>query len=657
MAGREKKHNKTRKNAIILFADIIGASEISNNCSVEDYDRYISDFHRQAIELKEIIFEGYNEPDQMEFVTRGDEVVLILHSDDKREDLRLAIIFAFYLKLAWFHGLLNRERVKDQLDPREIAIGIHQGPVIFSPHPYDKHLKEKHTQTLRFSSEGYAINLAKRIEGKARMGKSSRIFLSETAHYLVDEPRQQITFEEPKQFNLKGVMAKYLNEIMIPDPKEDESRFIDLIYFLGGGYDIIEKVVDLIKLEEDYIDAYIQWAKSHPMNKTAGLFIVMTNLEDVRVIKLIDQYPWAYQVAGVMAGRMKDWDLSIRNFRNSVEIDSSSPSAFYNLGTALLKKSRLARNKKPRVSKKLLHEACENFEKAGALKKDDEEVFNNWGSAIMDKMRMLSRTDRETAERLFDEAFGKYKKATEIKKDYLEAFYNWGNALDEKALMLRDKSPEQSIKLFDEAIEKYRKVIGIKEDDHGAFSNWGVALDAKARLLSDKNPKEAARLFDEAVKKCRKAIEIKKDYHRAFNNWGVALNDKAMLFKKKNPKKAEKLFIEAGEQFKKAIEIKQDYHEAFNNWTGLLLRLYQLTKKKKHLKEALNKAREGLKITWNVGLEYNKACALALIGEKKEAYASLRKVVTAHPGLKAYAKKDEDWKAYCDDPKFIKIVG
>ena len=210
------------RRAIILFADIIGCSEVSNNRSIEDYDVFINEFHDICVKTRDLLFpkKEYS-VEEIESSIKGDEICLILHSgrdiesdyfssfeiekDKIVKDVSNSILFAVGIKLTWLISQYNRERIKCSLLPRDLGIGIDIGPVSFSVHPATG--REK-------SSEGYSINLAKRIEGVSRAGKHSKIFISKEIKYICNENNIPIEFETEKVFDLKGITTPpYLHEI------------------------------------------------------------------------------------------------------------------------------------------------------------------------------------------------------------------------------------------------------------------------------------------------------------------------------------------------------------------------------------------------------------------------------------------------------------
>lgn len=201
----------SNKQATILFADIAGCAEVSNNHGLEDYAQFLKGFHEAAILARKSVLSSYKEPEEMEFSVRGDEVCLILHSKDDgnsiKEDVQRAILYAIILKLNWLLSKYNQTRVNNSLTPRDLGIGIHHGPVYFDIYP-DNIFGGNNIK----SSEGYSINFTKRIEGCSRKGRFSKIFVSKEIEFLAN--RELIKFRDGEQFDLKGITTQpYIYEI------------------------------------------------------------------------------------------------------------------------------------------------------------------------------------------------------------------------------------------------------------------------------------------------------------------------------------------------------------------------------------------------------------------------------------------------------------
>ncbi len=195
--------------ATILFADMVGCSEISNNSGVTEYNKILSQFHIIANEVKDKILNDYSR-DKIEFKVCGDETCIILHSgkpysqddrnlpsiEDSSEDIKNIIRFALALKLKWLISDYNKERMRNFLTPRNLGIGIHLGQVVYEERKWSENK----------ASEGYAINLAKRIEGASRKGEYWSIFLSEPVKQVLKSLNTSFDFDSvdlPEQF--KGI--------------------------------------------------------------------------------------------------------------------------------------------------------------------------------------------------------------------------------------------------------------------------------------------------------------------------------------------------------------------------------------------------------------------------------------------------------------------
>lgn len=200
--------NKYEYYIVVLFADIVGCSEISNNKKLEDYNNFLSDFQDCFKKVcKHYRTEKYDETEYPFFQAdaRGDEgcLKIFVSKDDDflARDIDTAIQIAFDLKRLWFFTKNNKGRIlMDGLLPVDIGIGIHVGKVYVN--------KEKDDEgNNRYRPEGYVINLAKRVESSSREGKFTNIIISEAArgqlHNLKDEDTYK--FNTPFSITPKGI--------------------------------------------------------------------------------------------------------------------------------------------------------------------------------------------------------------------------------------------------------------------------------------------------------------------------------------------------------------------------------------------------------------------------------------------------------------------
>ena len=175
--------------AVILFADIVGCSEISNEHSVEDYAKILYQFYLTAHSAyRSTPSLGLLGNDAI-FRYAGDEVCLFLLLDkdtkslmSKECDKRIfaALGFSLALKFYWHISEYNLLRIEDHLLPRDVGIGIHVGPIALQNDP-----PKLLGNDCKLSIEGFAINLAKRIEAASHESRGTRIFLSDENNEII----------------------------------------------------------------------------------------------------------------------------------------------------------------------------------------------------------------------------------------------------------------------------------------------------------------------------------------------------------------------------------------------------------------------------------------------------------------------------------------
>ncbi len=200
--------DKNERYIVVLFADIVGCSEISNHKKLKEYNKFVSDFQI----LFEEVCEHYKTQryedrdfDYFQATARGDEGCLKIFPSTSDEslarDIDTAINIAFDLKRKWLFNEHNITRILDDgLLPVDLGIGIHAGKVWVN--------KEGGGEGNEFyRPEGYTINLAKRIESASREGRFTHILLSEAArgqlHNLKDE--DTYVFNDPFPIKPKGI--------------------------------------------------------------------------------------------------------------------------------------------------------------------------------------------------------------------------------------------------------------------------------------------------------------------------------------------------------------------------------------------------------------------------------------------------------------------
>lgn len=215
-APKAERDDKLR-DIVILFADIMGASEVSNHKPPKEYSSFVESFQDTFKELcKQYMKEWYAKYDDQyyQYYARGDEGILMIYPSNDYDEpypgvhVDVAINIALALKRKWISSRSNVIRIKnDHLLPIDIGIGIHLGQAWFEE---KEELKNDDCNPLGLKAEGYAINLAKRIEGYSRNGRYTNIFISDAAHHAWRNLPDETTylFDEQQTFSPKGIAHK-----------------------------------------------------------------------------------------------------------------------------------------------------------------------------------------------------------------------------------------------------------------------------------------------------------------------------------------------------------------------------------------------------------------------------------------------------------------
>lgn len=198
------------RETVILFVDIIGSSEVSNHKTPRKYMEFVTDFQRLFCEVCRDFTQAHYEGEDLaniQWSTRGDEGLLMIYrpktQTDAGLDIDLAVNVALGLKRRWLCSRENKHRIESGLLPIDLGIGIHVGRTFLAGK--DESPAAEHQRGV--SPEGYAINLAKRVESHSRNGKFSRIILSEAAHARMNQLPDERTylFDTPQTVSPKGI--------------------------------------------------------------------------------------------------------------------------------------------------------------------------------------------------------------------------------------------------------------------------------------------------------------------------------------------------------------------------------------------------------------------------------------------------------------------
>jgi class 3 adenylate cyclase len=195
-----------------MFVDIMGASEVSNHKNPAEYAKFVNSFQKLFMSVCKKYTDAWYDEDsrkEMQYSSRGDEGLLMIYRSetltDPTVDIDVAINIALELKRQWLCSDVNKDRINSGLLPVDLAIGIHIGRTYLEKIPSSESTPRGNPGG--WLPEGYAINLAKRVESHSRQGRFSHILLSEAAqgqlNYLANE--RTYLFDDPQVISPKGI--------------------------------------------------------------------------------------------------------------------------------------------------------------------------------------------------------------------------------------------------------------------------------------------------------------------------------------------------------------------------------------------------------------------------------------------------------------------
>ncbi len=209
--------------AVIFFVDLVGSSLVS---SEKDSSSFWNDYVRDYYQAIENALEHYCREANLKYVHRknsdqifsstvrykGDEIVGFIHFSKSapREDVAAATVevirFIYALKIFWLGSGYNLNRIRQGQVPREISSGIHIGPIQLVR---NSAFEDSHFEV------GYAINLAKRVEGASRAGDSSHVLVTSEVRAACLEWVKRGTDEGT--FFMRGIDFKHLTGASLAD--------------------------------------------------------------------------------------------------------------------------------------------------------------------------------------------------------------------------------------------------------------------------------------------------------------------------------------------------------------------------------------------------------------------------------------------------------
>ncbi len=179
----------------------------------------------------------------------GDQFLLFYYPNKMitSEDCLKIVMLAIKLKLSWLVEKENLERLKNDLHPFDIGIGLHFGKVAY--------LKDK--EKIKFKIEGYSINYAKRVESFSRYGNYSNLMVSEDFYNKIQDNYLFWEKHKPPIDSMKGISGlQYLYELK--DFYKDE--FGETLIDIDDYQNEIKKIISETNIKRSFYWLYITYA-------------------------------------------------------------------------------------------------------------------------------------------------------------------------------------------------------------------------------------------------------------------------------------------------------------------------------------------------------------------------------------------------------------
>jgi class 3 adenylate cyclase len=302
---------------------------MSKNLSLHAYDDMIVDFQGTLHEIVSHHLEqfGYLRNGSDSYLSiAGDEMRLFLYSGSTLFDVRNALIIALKIKLGWLASAFNDSILKEGRIVSRIGVGINCGKVIKDVREWRVKMGEE-----RPTIEGYAINVAKRIETISREGTAYQIMVGDSIYRKCRESGSlNVAFGPPRGPLFKGLGQK------IP--------VYEIVSFIN--FDIIPTMPEFVR---DQLLEKMQYAVTQPMAEP-WIFITLLRMYvsliasgrydylEGHAIELAEQAleaveykPVIYNMLGwfhLHGKSILNMDMALQYFEQSLSLEPRNEAAF-----------------------------------------------------------------------------------------------------------------------------------------------------------------------------------------------------------------------------------------------------------------------------------------------------------------------------------------
>lgn len=216
--------NHQKYTSLILFADLVGSSEVGNTLTPEEYwDEYVSNFYA-AVKVAQKMAKLPETP-QCHVRLVGDGCEIFYREDTPTpapdwfltDQVHKIVRFTYILKALWFVSPFNIRRMEDHKSPREIAVGAHCGTIL-------EIVKPKEEGTAYVNDPwflGHTINVARRIESISRDRRNLNFCVSAPIGSMF---KKLAEIAEEEQYSSEYIVYGLLK---VADPENRDIKGID----------------------------------------------------------------------------------------------------------------------------------------------------------------------------------------------------------------------------------------------------------------------------------------------------------------------------------------------------------------------------------------------------------------------------------------------
>lgn len=328
--------------ATLLFADLVNSTEMSKNLTLHEYDDMIIDFQGTMYEIVSHHLDhfGYaGNGNDSHWSIAGDEMRLFLYSGSTTFDVRNALLIALKIKLGWLASAFNDRILKEGRIVSRIGVGINCGKVIKDVREWRVRMGED-----RPTIEGYAINVAKRIESTSRDGNAYQIMVGDSLYRKCQESSSlNVAFGRPRGLEFKGLGQKipvyevvsFVNfEIMTTIPEAFRDELLEKMQY-AVTQPMAEPWIFITLLRE-----YVSLISSGQHDYLEGHAIELAK----QALDAVDYKPVIYNILGwfhLHGKTIRNPDIALQYFEQCLSLEPRNEAALAHKAGILDKKGKL----------------------------------------------------------------------------------------------------------------------------------------------------------------------------------------------------------------------------------------------------------------------------------------------------------------------------